>query len=261
MLATVVNRMCLELPRDSEGRRIVSAHPLGEWLVARPVGSQTPRLLGALSVVAGFEIVEDIAARHDRKLWMVNGAHQALALMARRANADHRLEDCEDLREAIRNPSTAVRLGHIHNAMNEALRIKHPQLGESIDYGVKHVAAYAEHPDSVARVLSAFRRLELVPFLDALDERIAAPARVCSKSGLSIEPFIHVLDVFLELVANIDAFEDNVAARSTPISVSSDIGVVERFRAMLTPWAGDVVERRTRYFAQLLADHREAYES
>jgi hypothetical protein len=263
MLKTVVNRMCLELDRDDEGRRIVSAHPLGEWLVAKPAGDRTSELLSALERVAEFHVVEDIQARQDRKLWMVNGAHQALALMARRANADHRLEDGDDLSHALEDPAIADCLEVIHGAMNEALGMTHPELTGSIGYGKEHVKAYAEHPDSVARVLKAFRRLEMIPFLDALDERIAAPARVCHANGLPVEPFTHILDVFVELVANIDAFEDNVAARTTPIPVTSDIKVVERFKTMLTPWAGDEIqiEKQTGYLAQLLADHREAFES
>ncbi|HTW42148.1 MAG TPA: hypothetical protein VMD79_07520 [Solirubrobacteraceae bacterium] len=261
MLDTVVNRMCLELPRDSEHRRIVSAHRLGEWLVAKPVGRRTSKILQAMDGIEGFESVDDIEARHDRKLWMVNGAHQALALMARRANADHRLEDCDDLRQSLHDPVTAARLGHIHNAMNEALRIRHPHLTGSIQYSIEHVAAYAEHPDSVARVLSAYRRLQLMPFLDALDERIATPARICYEHDLSVEPFSHVINVFLELVANVDSFEDNIAARKRPIAVSADIELVERFGAMLTPWAGSTIEKQAGHFAQLLADHREAYES
>jgi hypothetical protein len=260
MLDTVVNRMCLALENDREGRRMVSAHRLAEWLVQRPGGSPLPAILRALAAVNGFEVVGDIDARLARKLWMVNGAHQGLALMARRANAEGRLESADDLRQALHDPQIAARLGHIHNAMNEALRIAHPGMSDSIRYGMEHVRAYAEHPDSVARVLKALRRLELIPFLDALDERIAAPARICAAGHRSVEPFTHVIDVFLELAANIDAFEDNILARNTPISVSDDIEVVERFRAMLSGWAADI-DKQTGHFARLLADHREAYES
>jgi hypothetical protein len=263
MLSTVVNRMCLELPRDLEKRRRVSAHPLGEWLIGVPEqtpGAHASKILAALASVEGFEAVNDIVARHDRKLWMVNGAHQALALMARRGNADYRLEASDDLRHALSYPPTKLCLENLHSAMNAALHMRYPTLTGSVEYGRKHVQAYAEHPDSVARVLKAFRRLELMPFLHALDDRIAAPARVCHEHGMSVEPFSHVLDVFLELVANVDAFEDNIQVRRTLISVESDIALVERFREILTPWADDTIEKQTGHFARLLADHREAFE-
>jgi hypothetical protein len=258
MLRTVVNRMCVDLGRDSHNRRTVSAHSLGEWLIERPPDGRSSAVLTALSQVDGFEVVSDIQARHDRKLWMVNGAHQALALMARRANADHRLEDGDDLRTAL-NPVTAARLGHLHNSMNEALRCVHPHLTASVEYSMEHVEAYAEHPESVARVLNAFRRLDLVPFIKALDERIAAPAKICHEHGLSVHPFTHVIAVFLELVANIDAFEDNIAVRSTRIDVVADIVTVARFDEMLRPWVGEKIDRQTAHFAQLLAGHREAF--
>ena len=189
---------------------------------------------------------------------MVNGAHQALALMARRGNADHRLEDGDDLRAAL-NSMTALRLGHIHTSMNEALRITHPHLQDSIEYSVRHVEAYREHPDSVARVLSAFCRLDLVPFITALDERIAVPVRICHRHELSVEPFKHVVAVFLELVANIDAFEDNTDVRTIRIDEARDAEAIARFSEMLRPWMGDTLDKQAAHFAQLLADHREAF--
>ncbi len=212
MLRTVVNRMCVELgpdgESDSDDRRLISAHRLFEWLVERPPGGGSSAILTALARVKGFEVVDDIDARQARKLWMVNGGHQALALSARQGNADHRLEDLlsddrDDLRDHL-TPKVLACLGYLHAAMNEALRAIYPSLQNSLEYSLEHVTAYSEHPDSVARVLSAFRRLNLVPFIEALDKRIAAPARICHAHGLSTEPFRIVIDVFLGLVANID---------------------------------------------------------
>ncbi len=84
MMRTVVNRMCIGDDPDIDGRRMVCAHPLGEWLIERPAEGLGEILL-ALQTRKEVLIVDDIEARHDRKLWMVNGAHQALALMARKA--------------------------------------------------------------------------------------------------------------------------------------------------------------------------------
>jgi len=269
MLRTVVNRMCVELEPDSENdvddRRLISAHRLFEWLVERPPGEKTSEVLDALAGVRGFDVVDDIEARQARKLWMVNGGHQALALSARQGNADHRLEsllgdgdDDDDLRNHL-TPTVLVCLGYLHGAMNEALRAAYPSLRSNMDYGLMHVRAYSEHPDSVARVLAAFRRLNLVPFIEALESRLAAPARICSERGLSVEPFRKVIGVFLALVANVDAFADNVEVRRNPIDPSMDDEAITRFEAMLAPWAGDDASKLTAHFAQLLADHREAF--
>jgi hypothetical protein len=269
MLRTVVNRMCVELESSAEAepdeRRLVSAHRLCEWLVESPPEGATHTLLDALGHVKGFDVVDDIDARYDRKLWMVNGAHQALALFARRAQADHRLEDGlladgDDLRTHL-TARVLASLGHLHAVMNEALRVVHPSLRDSMQYSLEHVVAYSEHPDSVSRVLGAFRRLDLVPFIDALDQRIAAPARICHEQGISVEPFRTVIDVFVELVASIDSFADNIEVRRTTIDPSTDRLAVDRLREMLTPWAGEDSEKLVAHFAQLLADHSEAFES
>lgn len=193
MLRTVVNRMCVALDREARGserRRIVSVHPLREWLVEQPGEDRQSALLEALSIVEGFEVVNDIQARHDRKLWMVNGGHQTLALAARRGGGEHRLASAfdDDLRSAL-SEHVEERLGELHAAMDAALSRAHPDLEGNRQYGKRHVKAYSEHEDSVARVLGAFRRMDLVPFIEAIDERIAAPARVCHDAGLSVAPF------------------------------------------------------------------------
>jgi hypothetical protein len=277
MLRTVVNRMCLELERDSERRRNVSVHRFAEWLVERPPGGIRCEILNALSGVEGFEVVDDIIARLDRKLWLVNGAHQALALMGRLANSDHRLEDAEDLSRALAQPTSSgeleeddlrlsthnplimATLGHLQAAMIEALRICHPHLQESFAYSQRHVTAYSEHRDSVARVLGAFRRRDLVPFLDALNERIGAPARICFENNRSVAAFKHIIYVLLELLASIDAFEDNADIRRHGLETNNDALAVVRFQALIDPWM-DEMHKRTAYFAQLLADQRAAFE-
>ena len=60
---------------------MVSAHSLGEWLIESPA-APSPMLQALEAAVDEVELVIDYEARQARKLWMVNGAHQALALMA-----------------------------------------------------------------------------------------------------------------------------------------------------------------------------------
>lgn len=260
LLRTVVNRMCIKLDRDSEGRRAVSAHPLGEWLIEDP--SEASMLLRALSAVPEVEIVTDIEAREDRKLWMVNGAHQALALVARLGVAKalgvgaaaHAPSD--DLRQAARNEKVIDLLDRLHDAMDTALLDRHPQLNGSRDYGKAHVIAYSEHKDSVNRVLESMRRSDLAPFIRTLEVRLAQPARVCRQLGVETDAFAFVFDIFELLIEDIDAFADADEIRdgAAGVTLKTDAEAIEAYEALVAGWnspeqAGSRVTRFTNALA------------
>jgi hypothetical protein len=261
VLQTVVNRMCIARDRDSKGRRIVSAHELGEWLIERPEGPSA--LLGSLTIAEGVELVDDIEARHDRKLWMVNGAHQALALMGHEGRTgDLRLAEYEpdygadDLRRYAQDPQVIALLTELHEAMDDVLGWKHPQLTGNLDYGKKHVIAYGEHDDSVDRVLGAFRRLNLAAFIGTLELRLAVPARICFREGRSVAPFDFVFDVFESLVENLDAFQDCGKIREDPDTFDPrvDEGAIAAYFRLVRGWHTDEQsEERVARFAEALA--------
>jgi len=253
MLKTVVNRMCVALPRDDRRRRMVSAHPLGEWLIERP--GKPSALLDQLAKATDIEIVDDIDARENRKLWMVNGAHQALALMA--LAGGHRT-----LRGAARTPSVLARLAHIHGTMNEALRRVHPELEDNLGYGVKHVVAYCEHKDGIGRVLAAYRRSDLATFFENLDVRLAAPARLCAIDGVSVEPIVHVVETLERMVKNIDHFSDanELRRRTATISPERDARAVDAYERMLGGWRPEgEIARRVQSMRKVLDEQAKAY--
>lgn len=268
MLRTVVNRMCIRLDRDSENRRVVSAHPLGEWMIARP--EATSQILQALATVDELKIVDDIEAMHDRKLWMVNGAHQALALIGRHAGvAELRIPDkagesaaspaVDDLQTVARGREVLVRLSHLHGAMNTALHRRHPDLEDSLEYGYQHVCAYGEHPDSINRVLGAMKRSDLVPFIEALDIRLAEPARVCFEMEVPVTPFAYVFDVFEDLMGDLDAFidADRVRRDSTLLSAEADRRALLAYAELVSGWTSkDEAIIRLGRFAKGLAISR-----
>lgn len=266
VLRTVVNRMCIGLDPDSEGRRMVSAHPFGEWLIEQP--AETSSLLDALTATPEVDVVVDIEARHDRKLWMVNGAHQALALIAwdGDARALQGLEESEpefkaedDLRAAAQDLSVSARLSHLHMAMDAALSHIHPQLENNLDYGIKHVLAYAEHPDNITRVLGGFLRRELASFIATLEVRLAQPARICHELGLSVAPFELVFDIFEDLVENLDAFLDAEDIRRNPSSFDprADEAAVQAYARLVQGWnSKEQAEVRAARFADALAASR-----
>ncbi len=264
-LRTVVNRICVALPSHDDRRR-VSAHTLGEWLVERP-----PRplpMLEALERVPEVELVDDFDARYDRKLWMVNGAHQALALMALRGRDEFQLdtdagEERDDLRQAMEDPQITARISHLHAAMHEALKVKHPHLSDNLDYCTEYLVAYSEHPDSVSRILKSLRRADLTPFLISLQRRLMPPAPICHKRECSIDAFLYVIDVFLELVYNIDTFADRADVRAGAVTLDADEDerAIEYFEGLLIPWAGEkAIKKNTELFSTFLGDHRMAME-
>jgi hypothetical protein len=267
VLRTVVNRMCVGLERDSGRRRMVSAHQLGEWLIERR-GEIGPLLTTlATSYSDGVEMVGDIEARYDRKLWMVNGAHQALALIAREGfskslpipSSGQGLLPGDDLREAARNVRALTRLSHLHGAMDDALQRKHPALEDNLSYGVKHVEAYCEHPDSISRVLGAFCRRDLAPFIQTLEVRLAHPARICFNLGRSVRPFEFVFDIFESLVEDLNLFSDAKSIRLDPASITleADKRALESYSRLVRGWNSKRdAEKRVLRFAEALAASR-----
>lgn len=234
-LKTVVNRMCREEEeRDEDDRRVILAHPLGEWVFEQPARSLG--LLEALSRLEEVEIVEEYAARKDRKIWMVNGVHLALALMARAAPQGEPADF--DLTRAAMRPEVLVQLAQLHGPMDEALRRRHPGLTGNLAYGRDHVLAYMEHPDYVSRVLSGFKRQDLAPFIGTMEERIGTPARVCFEANCSREAFEPVLDVFEDLAKDPDVFVDAAEIRDNPLLVTeaADRRAIEAYERFLTGW-------------------------
>jgi hypothetical protein len=203
-LRTVVNRMCREEAERDKGRRVISAHPLGEWLFEAP--PEPLRLLDQLSRVDGVKLVDDYDARKDRKIWMVNGVHLVLALMARAAQRDifegdeDRTSSEDDLTETARSPGVVDQLERLHEPMEEALKRRHPHLDDNLRYGKDHVLAYMEHPDGSGRVLSNFNRKDPTPFIETMSERLGEPAKICADAGCSVDVFLEVLDLFENVV-------------------------------------------------------------
>lgn len=265
-LRTVVNRMCTEGERDSQNRRMVSAHSLGEWLIERPMRASA--LLDQLEVVPEVKLIDDYEARQARKLWMVNGAHQALALMAWEGTertlgvveeGEEQMRRSDDLRDAARGLRVASRLSHLHGAMDDALAHTYPTLEGNLGYGLEHVIAYSEHPDSVKRVLGAFRRQDLTPFIETMEIRLGRPAKICASLGRSVDAFAFVFDVFENLALGLDAFLDVVAIRLNPdlIDPRADERAVAAYARLVEGWTSSSKgEERLQRLASALASHR-----
>ncbi len=253
-LRTVVDRMCLEEEElDEQGRRVILAHPAGEWLFEAP--DKPLPVLDAICTAGGAKAVEDYVARRDRKLWMVNGTHQALALLARVAPVRRYEIDAESLSKAARRSRTMVFISHLHGPMDEALRRLYPALTGNLQFGMERALAYTEHPDKASRVLSGMKRQDLGPFILSMDERLGRPARVCFQAGCSVEAFSAVLDVFEAVASDPEAFGDALEIRRDPdlISDTIDLQAVEAYERFIGSWMSDeeVTQRLDRFAAAL----------
>lgn len=265
----VVNKMCAAGKSEWGQPRLVEAHSLGEWLIEDPL-----REVGLLEALAAaseeVELVCDFEARKERKLWMVNGTHLALALIARgtgvrgidisTASEDEgqaREQEGDSLRREARRRGTLVRIAQLHGPMDEALKLRHPGLEGNLDYGREHVIAYTEHPDRVSRVLSGFMREDLSPFIATLRERLGAPAKVCFESGRSVDAFAAVFDEFEKRAADLDAFADRIEVRRNPdlITKAADERAVDAYRKLVGEWmSARVAEQRVERLADALRD-------
>jgi hypothetical protein len=144
--------------------------------------------------------------------------------------------------------------------MDDALAKEHPGLVDNLSYGVEHVVAYAEHPDSIKRVLEAFRRDNLTPFIETLNLRLAAPARVCFQMGRSVEPFTFVFDVFESLVADLDAYLDAESIRRAPglIAPREDARAIDAYARLVEGWAlEEEAAKRVARLTKALSAHRQ----
>lgn len=253
-LRTVVNRMCIERnERDIEGRRVILAHPLGEWLFEEP--SHSLSLLEDLSRIDEVKVVDDYEARRDRKIWMVNGVHLVLGLRTRAAQRDA-FKSERDLTETAGRPEVLVQLTQLHGPLEEALKHRYPHLEENLRYGEKHVLAYTEHPDSAERVLSNFTRRDLTPFIATMNERLGVPARICIEAGCSVDGLLTVLDLFESVVKDPGAFvEDAAKIRVAPelVTEEADTRAVAAYRDFVADWADEIDERVAR-FAEALEE-------
>ncbi len=144
--------------------------------------------------------------------------------------------------------------------MDDALKKAHPELAGNLDYAVRHVRAYSEHPDSLARVLEAFRREDLSPFIETLEIRLASPARICAQHGRSVEPFIFVFDLFEGLASDIDAFLDVELIRASPerMDAAVDASAVAAYARLTEDWMSEEeAEKRVKRLTKALSAHRQ----
>jgi hypothetical protein len=231
-LPTMVNRICPAFIETHDPRRIVRAHPLGEWVI-QGSADEGQILADLASAVDTVQLTEDLRPFELRKRWLVNGGQLQLAILAHSAKR-------RSLRAAANRPGLRDPVNHFHAEANRVLEAEFPELDGNLPYAISHVIAFCEITDSVKRVLD-IRRADLAPFFRSFDARFGEPARRATAfaDGRTPEVFLSCLAALDYLLEQRRAFNwqdaDN-PRHPARLSEAADDEAAEAYAAMLSGW-------------------------
>jgi mannitol-1-phosphate/altronate dehydrogenase len=243
---SVVDRICFHpnnRVRDRSGRRSVSAHPVGEWVIEHPDGPGCEPLAALNRSPTVTVIDKGLGGYKDRKLWTVNGLHLTLAFVARYSSA-------EDLRPAVATPRFQQIAKPAQRSIAAALAGKHPSLPVNPGYADDRVRAFAESPDTTARLLGkVLVREDLRPLMRRLTRRIGDPARAAHAAGASCDPFMDTVELLLAVLRDPRFYYPSGDDRRTDEDIDRE--VEEAFAQALADWveiedANDLIKRLRR---------------
>jgi hypothetical protein len=247
---TMVNRLCPEVRLDEgDGCYEVVIDELAEWVIqGEPDGHVALRALGGLDYV---DFVADVVPYETRKRWLVNGAHLALAILARARNL-------ASIDVAAAEPGRARWLARLHRGLIAALEERFPGMPDNEPYAADHVSAWMRHHDEVTRILRRLKRADPLPFFDDLERKLIEPVRMLG--DLSPFPEIgQVLDRLHRVLSRATSYHDYGEFESflPTLPTAIDVRMCERYRAMLAPLLGaEEAERRAGQLGVSLESHR-----
>jgi hypothetical protein len=252
-LSTMVNRICPTFIEGHDPRRIVRAHPLGEWVIKSP--PKTTSLVELLRTSTLVDFVPDLEPYEVRKRWLVNGGQLQLAILAHSAKK-------RSLRAAANRPGLRDPVNHFHAEANRVLESVYPELERNLTYGIEHVIAFCEITDEVKRVLD-IRRANLSPFFTNFDSRFGEPARRAAElaGGKTPEIFLDCLLTLERLLEHrraynwMDPIEPRRRAR---LSADVDAKALAAYESMLTGWLpATAIDVRVQRLDLILTAHRD----
>lgn len=248
---TMVNRLCPKLEPDSaDGRLTVIVDEMAEWVVK---GAPDRPPLRALDQVPHVSFTPDLAPFETRKRWLVNGAHLALAILARARNIP-------SVDQAAARLGRTKWLEKLHEGLIQALDRKHPGMEKNAEYAARHVAAWSRHEDEVTRILRRLKRADPEPFFDDLERKLIEP--VALLGDLSAFPQVeYVFDRLHYLLQRgkfyVDFGEFSAFLPTLPTSV--DVRMSARYEQALRPVLGkQEAKLRAESLGVALEGHRKA---
>jgi hypothetical protein len=214
--------------RDHAQRRVVVHNATGEWII--PVVGPCPAVLARLRRAPLVRVLNGrIDGWKARKLWIVNGLHIVLALIARRAGVE-RLPLTGNLQQAF---VQSVR--SLVEPIAAGVRHAFPDVPVDDAYVEQRIGAFCESSDTTRRLLGDHLvRADLRTFMERLDRRIGDAARAAHRAGQDCGPFADVMALVITALAEPAVYYPGSGQAPTE---AIDADVVARFAAVLRGWA------------------------
>ncbi|HEY2537407.1 MAG TPA: hypothetical protein VGI24_10550 [Solirubrobacteraceae bacterium] len=218
----------IEHRRDDENRRVVLVHPVGEWVIAAP--QPIPATLMQLQRAPLVQITHgEITGYENRKLWSVNGVHMVLALVAR-LEGIRQLPLIEPYQQAFLQTAMPLMA-----QITAAIEDQYPDIPHDPDYMPDRIRAFAQAPDTTARILEqTLKRSDLRAFMGRLNRRIGNAARAAHKAGQSCEPFYEAMTLVVDVLSSRPLYYRETEPK--PIDDLIDQEVLVMFAATLADW-------------------------
>ncbi|HEV3318365.1 MAG TPA: hypothetical protein VG053_01360 [Solirubrobacteraceae bacterium] len=221
------HRALISHPRDDQDRRVVSVHPIGEWIIS--VADDVPATLSKLSEASLVTVTHlDNAGFKARKLWSVNGVHMVLALIARREGVD-----ILPLEGAYEQAFLTL-AGPLMRQISAGVAGLWPEIPVEEEYASARIAAFVESPDETARILERHLvRTDLRPFMRRLDRRLGEAARAAQAAGQDCEPFYQAMALVVAVLSDLTRY---YADDGQPLDRTVDEQVIDLFARVLERW-------------------------
>jgi hypothetical protein len=254
---TMVNRLCPGRDESQDGLTvIVRADPHAEWFIE---GEPDNEMLERLDTLPCVSFVPDVEPYATRKKWMVNGAHVALALFARRVKQP-------SIRVVALDRERQQHLIELYRNMAQLFPDSwNSILGNSVDYGVEQLIPFGRTQDDTSRILKRLHRVKVKPFLDDVNHKLAEPARRYRlQAGDQSPGFENVFEVLHEVLLHLESYQDfeEVTNQDVQLSDSADRDAVDAYEQVLTGVVRDDVKTdRVEAFVRRLARHRNIFGS
>ena len=230
-LPTVVDRLCA-YETDTPDLRVVRADAEADWAIE--AASPSPGLAALADGAPHVRLVDDVTPLKQQKLWLVNGAHLALGIWARRRGLVF-------MRPAAGERGRVEWLEALLKEMSEPLLRLHPELGPEsncVEWGSKHIEAWLRETDETRRILKRLRRSDVGAFLDDFDLKFGSCARKREGGPTEAPCMRSTLENLHALLTDLEKYEDFRPAADSQdapleLDAAKDAAAVERYRAIL----------------------------